>query len=142
MSIVYVSDRFGISFADVTTGDYFVTEVDSVRKLLDEICKFSPREIVCNEALVMSGIDTEELKERLGITLYSLENWYFDDELCRRGLLEHFQVKSMEGLGVGGSWLRSDRSGSASPVPDRDPEDLPESSDQASALCVGKFYAY
>jgi DNA mismatch repair protein MutS len=101
MSIVYVSDRFGISFADVTTGDYFVTEVDSVRKLLDEICKFSPREIVCNEALVMSGIDTEELKERLGITLYSLENWYFDDELCRRGLLEHFQVKSMEGLGVG-----------------------------------------
>ena len=101
MSIVYVSDRFGISFADVTTGDYFVTEVDSVRKLLDEICKFSPREIVCNEALVMSGIDTEELKERLSITLYSLENWYFDDELCRRGLLEHFQVKSMEGLGVG-----------------------------------------
>ena len=101
MSIVYVSDRFGISFADVTTGDYFVTEVDSVRKLLDEICKFSPREIVCNEALVMSGIDTEELKERLGITLYSLENWYFDDELCRRGLLEHFQVKSIEGLGVG-----------------------------------------
>ena len=45
MSIVYVSDRFGISFADVTTGDYFVTEVDSARKLMDEMYKFSPREV-------------------------------------------------------------------------------------------------
>ncbi|MBS6395522.1 MAG: DNA mismatch repair protein MutS [Clostridiales bacterium] len=100
MSIVYVSDRFGISFADVTTGDYFVTEVDSARKLMDEIYKFTPREVVCNEALMMSGIELEELKERLGITMYSLENWYFDDDLCRKELEEHFQVKSMEGLGV------------------------------------------
>ncbi len=100
MSIVYVSDRFGISFADVTTGDYFVTELDSARKLIDEMCKFSPREVVCNEALLMSGVDMEDLKERLGIAMYSLENWYFDDELCRKGLLEHFQAASLEGLGV------------------------------------------
>ena len=57
MSIVYVSDRFGVSFADVTTGDYFVTELDSVRKLMDEIYKFSPKEVICNEALMMSGMD-------------------------------------------------------------------------------------
>ncbi|MBR5510015.1 MAG: DNA mismatch repair protein MutS [Lachnospiraceae bacterium] len=100
MSIVYVSDRFGISFADVTTGDYFVTEVDSSRKLVDEICKYSPREIVCNEALMMSGVELEDIKERLGIVMYALENWYFDDELCKKQLLEHFQVKSLEGLGV------------------------------------------
>ncbi len=101
MSIVYVSDRFGVSFADVTTGDYFVTELDSVRKLMDEIYKFSPKEVICNEALMMSGMDTEELRERLGVTMYSLENWYFDDDLCRKELFEHFQVQSLEGLGVG-----------------------------------------
>lgn len=100
MSIVYVSDRFGISFADVTTGDYFVTEVDSARKLMDEMYKFSPREVICNEALMMSGIQMDELKEKLGIAMYSLENWYFDDDLCKKELLEHFQVKSLEGLGV------------------------------------------
>jgi len=100
MSIVYVSDRFGISFADVTTGDYFVTEVDTLRRLTDELYKFSPREVICNEALFMSGMDMEEPKERLGTAIYSLENWYFDDELCKKELLEHFQVKSLEGLGV------------------------------------------
>ncbi|MDO4261499.1 MAG: DNA mismatch repair protein MutS [Eubacteriales bacterium] len=100
MSIVYVSDRFGISFADVTTGDYFVTEVDSARKLTDEMYKFSPREVICNEALLMSGVELEDLKERLGLVMYPLESWYFDDELCRTTLLEHFHVKSLEGLGV------------------------------------------
>ena len=50
MCIVYLSDRYGISTADITTGDYLVTEVDSERKLLDEINKFAPAEIVCNEA--------------------------------------------------------------------------------------------
>ena len=40
MCIVYIADRYGLAVADVSTGDYFVTELDSGRKLLDEIHKF------------------------------------------------------------------------------------------------------
>ena len=36
MSIAYTSDGIGISAADVTTGDYYVTEVEDLRKLKDE----------------------------------------------------------------------------------------------------------
>ncbi len=100
MCIVYLSDRYGISTADITTGDYFVTEVDSKRKLLDEIQKFAPSEIVCNEAFSMSGVDLNDLKYRLNIALYPLESWYFDDELCKRTLLTHFQVSDLSGLGL------------------------------------------
>ena len=49
MCIVYMADRYGVSIADVTTGDYYVTELDAERKLLDEIHKFMPSEIICNE---------------------------------------------------------------------------------------------
>ena len=42
----------GISIADVSTGDYLVTEVDNQRKLLDEIYKFTPTEIICNESFL------------------------------------------------------------------------------------------
>ena len=49
----------------------------------------------------MSGVDTEDLKNRLGICVFSQEPWYFDDELCRKTLKEHFQVNSLEGLGIG-----------------------------------------
>ena len=100
MCIVSLSDQFGVATADVTTGDFFVTEVDSQRRLLDEIYKFSPTEVVCNEALFMSGLDIDDLKNRVGIVLYSLENWYFDDELCENTLKEHFRVNSLEGLGL------------------------------------------
>ena len=101
MCIVYIDDSFGLSVADVTTGDYFVTELDSARKLMDEISKYAPSEIICNESLYVSGIDLEDLKERLGITIYALDSWYFDDGSCEKVLKEHFKVASLEALGIG-----------------------------------------
>ena len=74
--------------------------MDSKRRLLDELYKFSPTEVVCNEALFMSGLDIDDLKNRVGIVLYSLEHWYFDDSLCENTLKEHFRVNSLEGLGL------------------------------------------
>ena len=100
MCIVYIADRYGVSVADISTGDYFVTEIPDSAKLLDEIYRFSPSEIICNEALYMSGVDMDGMKDRLGITIYSLESWYFDDEVCRKKLLEHFEVSSFAGLGL------------------------------------------
>ena len=101
MCIVYIADRYGVSVADVTTGDYFVTELDDSQKLTDEIYKFAPSEIICNESFFMSGVDLDTLKDKLNITVYSLETWQFDDELCQRTLLEHFRASSLEGIGVG-----------------------------------------
>lgn len=100
MSIVYIAGRIGISIADVTTGDYFLTEVEDNRKLLDEINKYLPSEIICNDAFLVSGIDMEDLKERLGITIYTLEPWYYDDDSCRRILMKHFNVNTLKGLGL------------------------------------------
>lgn len=100
MSIVYDAGRYGISIADVSTGDYFVTETDSESKLFDEIYKFSPSEIICNEALYVSGIQLEDLKNRMHVAISSLDAWYFDEELCKKALKEHFQVASLESLGI------------------------------------------
>ena len=101
MSIVSMEEHFGCAIADITTGDCFLTEVDKPQKLLDEINKFVPAEIICNDSFYMSNIDTDDLQNRLGICVFSLDSWYFDDELCRRTLKEHFHVGSLEGLGVG-----------------------------------------
>ena len=100
MCIVYIADRYGVSVSDITTGDYFVTEIPDSAKLMDEIYRFSPSEIICNEAFYMSGMDLDGMRDRLGITIYSLDSWYFDDDVCRQKLLEHFQVTSFAGLGL------------------------------------------
>lgn len=100
MGIVYLGERIGISAADISTGDFLVTEVTSERTLADEIHKFAPSEIVCNNAFCMSGIDLEDLKDRYHITVSTLDSRFFQDETCRKVLREHFHVGSLEGLGL------------------------------------------
>ncbi|MDE6888293.1 MAG: DNA mismatch repair protein MutS [Eubacterium sp.] len=100
MSVVYLNGRYGLSIADVTTGDYFVTEVESEQKLSDEINKFVPSEMICNEAFYMSGIDIEDIRARLNVSISALDAWYFSDETACATLLSHFKVNSVEGLGL------------------------------------------
>ena len=100
MCIVYDSDRYGIAIADASTGDFFVTEVDSERKLLDELNRFAPSEIICNEPFYMSGVDIDDMKERLQIVVSALDAWYFGNDLVQETLLSHFHVQSLEGLGI------------------------------------------
>lgn len=100
MGIVYIDGCYGLSMVDVTTGDYLATEVDSNRKLIDEINKFMPSEIICNDAFFMSGIDIDDLRNRLQIAVSTLEGWYFDEAMCERTLMEHFKINSLNGLGL------------------------------------------
>ncbi|MCD8010713.1 MAG: DNA mismatch repair protein MutS [Lachnospiraceae bacterium] len=100
MCIVCLDKTFGVAVADVSTGDFQVTEVDSARVMLDEILKFAPSEILSNEAFCMSGIDVDDLKNRLHAAMSTLENRYFNDEQCEQRLREHFHVGSLAGLGL------------------------------------------
>lgn len=101
MGIVYLDDKMGVSVADITTGDFLVTEVSSERSLFDEIHKFAPAEIICNDAFVMSGISLDDMKNRYHFTVSTLDAHFFQDENCRRILREHFKVAGLEGLGLG-----------------------------------------
>ena len=100
MSIVCVENCFGIAIVDITTGDFFVTEVENNRALLDEIYKFMPSEIICNDAFLLTGIDIDDLKNRLNITVFQLESWYFDDDMCKKALTDHFKVYDLSALGI------------------------------------------
>lgn len=100
MSIVCVENCFGIAIVDITTGDFFVTEVDSDRALIDEINKFMPSEIICNDAFLLTGIDIDDLKNRLNISIFQLESWYYDDDMCKKALTEHFKVYDLSALGI------------------------------------------
>ena len=101
MGIVYLADKMGVSVVDITTGDFLVTEVSTDRALFDEINKFSPAEVICNDAFSMSGISLEDLKDRYHFTVSTLDSHFFQDESCRKLLREHFKVGSLEGLGLG-----------------------------------------
>ena len=100
MSVVYHGDRFGLSFADVSTADFYMTEVDSTQKLLDEMNKYHPSEMICNEAFYISGISIDALKDKYHFLVTAMDATYFDDGYVKDVLLRHFKCMSLEALGV------------------------------------------
>ena len=100
MGIVFIEGSFGISVVDVTTGEYLLTEVDELSKLLDEINKFMPAEIICNDAFYISGADMADLSDRLNIAISALDPRYFEKDICKKCLCQHFEVNSLDALGL------------------------------------------
>jgi len=100
MSIYHTTGCIGISVADVTTGDFVLTEVNSLSELIDEIYKFSPVEIIANQSLAISGLDIDTLKQKIGFAIYYPEVDYFDENAVKKALLSHFHVSSYISLGV------------------------------------------
>ena len=91
---------FGVSACDITTGAYFATEfeINGFNKVIDEIAKFSPSEIICN-----SGLGEEKIKKidnifsiRPGI----FEEYNFDLGNADTALCNHFNVLNLYGFGL------------------------------------------
>ena len=100
MCVAYMPDSIGLATSDITTGEFLITEVSSERELIDEINKFTPSEILFNEAFTISGINISDLKDRLSFAESVLEPWYFDDKNDEDIILRHFNVATLDGLGI------------------------------------------
>ena len=100
MCVFAMQDKIGISFCDISTGEYYLTETDHANKLCDEIQKLEPAEIICNDMLCVSFPQVKELVERLSVPLYELGSWYFEHTDCEKTLTKHFKVSSLVGLGI------------------------------------------
>jgi len=100
MGIYSGNGEYGISFVDITTGDFRTTTIDDKGKLMDEIFKFTPAEIICNDAFLISGVDLKFLKERLSISISAVDNSYFDEENSVRMIRQQFHVEKIDGLGI------------------------------------------
>ncbi|MCD7825761.1 MAG: DNA mismatch repair protein MutS [Clostridiaceae bacterium] len=100
MCIVYTTNAYGISYVDVTTGDYFLAEMETENQLLDEIGKILPTEIICNDSFLISEVDLGELQERMGMVISAIDAWHFDGERCTDTLKRHFKVADLGSLGL------------------------------------------
>ena len=98
--VFYSDNMIGVAIADVLTGDFYLTEIEDLSKLRDEIAKFEPSEIACNEAFLLRGDFVSEIKERFHMPVTTLDGHLFDDAFCTEILKKHFHTGSLEGLGI------------------------------------------
>jgi DNA mismatch repair protein MutS len=102
-------DRAGVAYADITTGEFATTQLDSteVRLLaLQELARLGPRECLVPEG--DAGADVQELG---GIFVTPYDAWRFELGNARQALLDHFEVASLAGFGCEGLLLATRAAG-------------------------------
>jgi len=81
----------GIAYADITTGEFAVTQVPQ-EQAADEIGRLNPAEVIVPKLSGYSEVDNCR-------NCTQLENYFFEHAAARQGLLEHFSTSSLEGYG-------------------------------------------
>jgi DNA mismatch repair protein MutS len=92
LGAVYLANSaFGFAYADLTTGEFRLTQVENRQSLLDELARVSPSELLVSA----------EQKDQLGEIDHALEydSYAFLPEHAGFTLCEHFKVKSLDGFG-------------------------------------------
>ena len=98
ISIYLNKDVYGVAVADLSTGEFLVTELTDPSRLWAEVHRFSPKECLFSESFEDAEM-FDRLKTELKATLNSLPDWRFDYDTARTELLEHFQTISLDGFG-------------------------------------------
>ncbi len=93
-------DSFGLAVSDVSTGYFGLTELGSFGKVLDEINKYSPSEIIVSELILTHEREINDLRSRLGIPVSEGAKWYFGKTNAKDALIRHFNTASLKGLGL------------------------------------------
>lgn len=94
-SIFIEKERIGISFLDISTGEFLVAQgsVTYIDKLLQG---FKPTEVI------LSKKQSKDFVEQFGSHYYTyfLDEWPYTGDYATETLLKHFEVSSMKGFGV------------------------------------------
>lgn len=102
MCIYGDKNGFAFSVCDVTTGEFQTTEFTTINageKLIDEIAKFHPSEIICNEEFEKTSFFSI-IESKFHIKLNICEKWMFDYLTAEEKLEGHFKVHNLEGFGL------------------------------------------
>ncbi len=89
------ADRVSVAYADITTGEFAVTEIESLDPLSDlrsELVRLNPAEILLPESLKLNGSYSGHIT--------NLPDWRFEPGRCRETLLRNLGVSTLEGFGL------------------------------------------
>ena len=106
VSVDRVEDAIGLAVCDVTTGEFLVTEFEEEEKLIGELGKFKPSEMLINQEIEdMKSLRIDQIREHLHIYVNPYGAYHYQYERCKETVLRHFRMLNLEGLGLEGMEL-------------------------------------
>lgn len=104
MTIFSCKTGHSIAICDVTTGEFLTTEfplLQGYEKVMEEIAKYYPAEILCNNAFY-SCANIQEMEYKFHTKLTACDDWMFTHQTAFKKLCDHFHVKNLDGFGMKG----------------------------------------
>ena len=106
---VYLAEKgVGVCFADISTGEMQFAEfidADPAKRLIDELSRFSPRELIGNPAALGDGQLSVFISRRLNCVQDAWQEEDYRDEAFVRQILSQFRAASLSDLGLDGRGL-------------------------------------
>ncbi|MFA5524851.1 MAG: DNA mismatch repair protein MutS, partial [Tissierellales bacterium] len=96
---------YGLAYVDVSTGDFFTTEVEIessniIDSLFDELGKIMPTEIICNDYIYSNEAISSKMRLRFECMINSYHEWAFDFSFADESIKRQLSVVSLDGLGL------------------------------------------
>ncbi len=103
-SLTGQTNLWGLSFLDITTGQFFFIETQNFTEIIDEIYRRKPAEILISQKdKAICETSFAQLKWQMSFQLRIKDSMIFHLEMAREALLQHFGVISLSGFGLGES---------------------------------------
>lgn len=100
-----LSNSIGISYTDISTGELYTTQVEQDAEnlsniIINEIAKIRPKELIVNSSLIDNEAIISDIKRKFNIFINPYHDWSFQFNLAEDNIKNHFNVLSLEGLGL------------------------------------------
>lgn len=102
LCVYHGADVFGISYCDVSTGEFCVAELDDETALMNELTRLNPRELLVADTHVKDLLVLTEKTRFKNTFVNPYYDWAFEPTAALKALCGHFKVKSLKGFGCEG----------------------------------------
>ncbi len=91
IGLIINGDEAGLAYTDISTGEFATTQLPA-SQVTNELDRLRPREMVVSTSFDSDWIDPS-------VTVSRIDDYWFDHEVARNLVLNHFAVVSLEGFG-------------------------------------------
>ena len=98
-SVYKNKENIGLSYTDITTGEFFVTQFTneaSLKELNDILLMIKPAEIICNDEMFLESYNLDGVKLGVLPKFFAYFNWAYEKNKATENLKRQFKVESLQ----------------------------------------------
>lgn len=95
----YSEQEYGLAVADLSTGEFKVTQLNQEHRLLGELSRLAPAEVILSASLKADVKLVEKINLSINTMISNVDDWAFEFTVSYDKLIKHFKTQNLLGFG-------------------------------------------